>query len=89
MRQKDLSSLIDKNNSSLLLSSIDNTRELARLNSVSLLKAGAWLQAVPSKSLGLHLRNKEIKVNLAYRLGLKVFVTADRTLHLHQLQCRL
>ena len=75
-KQKDLSNLIDKHNLSTLLSSAQGQREIARLNSVGLPKAGAWLQAIPSKSLGLHLRNREMKVSLSYRLGLNVFAVA-------------
>ena len=44
----------------------------ARLDSFSLAKAGAWLQAVPSNALGFHMRSRELKMALEYRLG---FVT--------------
>ena len=48
-------------------------RDRARLHSVGLPGAGDWLNAIPSKALGLHLRPKEFTVSVQYHLGLKVF----------------
>ena len=69
-----LSQKVDQKNLNTLLFSISITREQARLNSVSLPKTGSWLQAVPQKALGLHMHPKELKINLEYRLGMKVFI---------------
>ena len=72
-RQKDLSEKIDQHNLNHLLTSTTEVREKARLNSVCLPKAGAWLLSVPFKAPGLHMSTRELKVNLHYRLGLPVF----------------
>ena len=68
--------MVDKANQAILLDSCTDLREKARVHSVSLPKAGAWLHAVPSKALGLHMQSKEMKVNLHYRLGIEVFASS-------------
>ena len=48
-------------------------REVARLRCVVREGAGDWLGALPSKSLGLHLRRSEFVAAGRYRLGIPVF----------------
>ena len=67
--------LIDTEAASKLFSSASETRDKARLNCVSREGAGDWLTALPSKSLGLHLRKSEFILATHYRLGLPVFLT--------------
>ena len=59
-------------------SSLPDSREQARLQSLSLPYAGAWLTAVPIKGLGLHLLPAEFQAAVRYRLGLPVFASARR-----------
>ena len=49
----------------------DDTREKARLGSLSLPHAGDWLNCAPIKSIGLHLRPSEFV--LAVKLGLPIY----------------
>ena len=51
----------------------EDTREKARLASLSLPHAGDWLNCAPIKSLGLHLRPAEFVLALKYRLGLAIY----------------
>ena len=55
------------------MESFEGEREKARLNSVTLAHAGDWLNAVPVKALGLHLRPREFTSSLKYRLGMRVY----------------
>ena len=48
-------------------------RECARLASLSLPYAGAWLNSVPLPALGLHLRSSEFITATKFRLGLQVY----------------
>ena len=52
---------------------MEDPREKARLNCASREGAGDWLNALPSKSLGLHLRKAEFVTAARYRLGMSVF----------------
>ena len=47
----------------------DDTREKARLGSLSLPHAGDWLNCAPIKSLGLHLRPSEFVLAVKYCTG--------------------
>ena len=47
----------------------EDTREKARLASLSLPHAGDWLNCAPIKSLGLLLRSAKFVLALKYRLG--------------------
>ena len=49
---------------------------MARLVSVSLPPAGAWLSCTPLPALGLHLRPKEFVTGAKFRLGLPMFSSA-------------
>ena len=71
--QKQLTFMIDSINKETLISGANSTREKARINSIGRPKAGAWLNATPSKALGLHMSNKDFQVALKYRLGVPVF----------------
>ena len=51
----------------------DNTRNKARMGSLGLPNAGAWLNVVPSPTLGLHLQPPEFITAVKYRLGVNVF----------------
>ena len=73
MTQRKLSALVDEESHSRLLQATAVPRELARLNCVSREGAGDWLNALPSKTLGLHLRRTEFITAIRYRLGLPVF----------------
>ena len=52
-----------------------NTRERARLASLSLAHSGDWLNCAPVRSLGLHLRPPEFVLAAKYRLGLPIYQT--------------
>ena len=74
--QKELSLKIDLQNHKVLKEIIEENgrvRDIARINSLSLPNAGAWLNVVPSPALGLHLRPTEFIVSVKYRLGLDIF----------------
>ena len=72
--QKQLSFKVDSYNKESLVSAPDlSLRDKARLSSVSLPKAGCFLNAIPSKALGLHLSNREFQCCVRYRLGVPVF----------------
>ena len=74
--QKMVSTKIDLVSKDLLISNIGETgdeREIARLTSLCLPKAGAWLNCSPLPALGLHLRGAEFVVSCKFRLGLAVY----------------
>ena len=50
-----------------------DVREKARVKSLTLPHAGAWLTVVPNPHLGLHLNSQEFVVCLKYRMGLLVY----------------
>ena len=76
-RQKFVSTKIDLANKNLHLSHMqaetDDEREIARMASLCLPKAGAWLTCAPLPALGLHLRGAEFVVACKFRLGLAVY----------------
>ena len=69
---------LDKATYNAFFSSLPDSREQARLQSLSLPHAGAWLTAVPIKGLDLHLLPAEFQAAVRYRLGLPVFASARR-----------
>ena len=74
--QKEASLKVDLLNQSLLLHHINEegeAREIARMASLGLPRAGSWLSVVPSPALGLHLRASEIIPIVKYRLGLPIY----------------
>ena len=77
--QKEASLKVDLLNQSLLLQHFNEegeAREIARMASLGLPRAGNWLSVVPSPALGLHLRTAEFIPVLKYRLGLPVYSAA-------------
>ena len=58
-----------------LMEKIKNTgeREIARMASLSLLQAGAWLNCPPLPALGLHLRGSEFVIAARFRLGMPIY----------------
>ena len=66
--------MIDEEGASRLSEAAKETRDKARLNCVAREGAGDWLTALPSKSLGLHLRRSEFILAVRYRLGLPIFL---------------
>ena len=71
MTQWELSSLVDSDSHDRLLQATTSTRDLARLWCLEREAVGDWLGALPSKSLGLHLRKLEFVMAGRYRLGMK------------------
>ena len=79
LTQKQLSTKVSRTNQRLLLTQIKedaDEREVARLASVSLPHAGAWLNCTPLPALGLHLRPEEFATAAKFRLGLPMFSSA-------------
>ena len=72
LRQRPLSHSIDEACFHHLLTSAPNIRSKALAHSTALPHAGAWLNVVPSTSLGLHLQDKEFRLCLQYWLGLRM-----------------
>ena len=76
LKQKVVSAKIDLAHKGLLLSRVEETgdeREIARLSSLCLPQAGAWLNCTPLPALGLHLRGSEFVVACKFRLGLPIY----------------
>jgi hypothetical protein len=76
LSQKAISFKVDEQSNNLLKEQIatrGNVREVARLASVGLARAGAWLLATPIPALGLHLRPSEFIMAARYRLGCPVY----------------
>ena len=76
--QKQLSTKVDLANLKHLTSTMEaaGEREMARLNSLGLPYAGAWLNCPPILALGLHLRGVEFVAAVKFRLALQVFNSA-------------
>ena len=71
--QKSLSYRLDTRNHELFIQSLTSDRSKARLGSLGLPNAGAWLNVVPRKSLGLDFRSQEFRACVLYRLGVPLF----------------
>ena len=72
LNQKAMSLKVDLNNLNLLKQQLHQdgrTREIARLASILLPQAGAWLFATPIPALGLHLKPSEFNMAARYRLS--------------------
>ena len=80
LTQKMVSSKIDLVNQTLLSPKIMEAgeREIARMASLSLPQAGAWLNCPPLPALGLHLRGSEFVVAVKFRLGMQVYDSAGQ-----------
>ena len=79
LTQKQMSLKVDLELQRQLLQGVgeEENRERARLSSLGLPHAGDWLNTAPLKALGLHLRATEFILVVKYRLGLRLFDTAD------------
>ena len=76
LSQKKMSAMIDEQNFlslKTMLAREGDAREVARLNSLGLPYAGAWLEAVPITALGLYLLPSEFVLSVRYRLGCPVY----------------
>ena len=73
MPQSSVTHEIDKKIWDDISCQLQSMHDQARLKSLRLPKSGAWLNAFPSKNLGLHLKSREFRVALQYRLGIPVF----------------
>ena len=78
--QKMLSLQIDLGNQKQLSELVEaaGEREVARMASLSLPYAGAWLTCSPIKALGLHMRGPEFVAAVKLRLGLQVYARAGK-----------
>ena len=68
-RQRDWSVAVFQNIQQLLLSSSVDAQDEARLLASAQKESGAWLEALPVPSLGLHLSDNELRVVVSLRLG--------------------
>ena len=73
LAQRPLSQAIDHAGFTRLLDSAPTTRARALCQSSALPKAGAWLGAMPSPALGLHLRDGDCRKSLRYWLGVPLY----------------
>ena len=80
LTQKQLSAEIDLVNHGRLSIAVEaaGEREVARLKSLGLPHAGAWLNCPPMPALGLHLRGQEFVVAVKCRIGLPIFNSAGK-----------
>ena len=63
---------------STLIEESGSIRDKARMGSLGLPNAGAWLNVVPSPALSLNLQPAEFIVAVKYRLGMPVFSREGR-----------
>ena len=87
LSQKMASLKIDLKNQSILLNHFNGegcVREIARMASLGLPHAGAWLSVIPSPALGLHLRGPEFVHSVKYRLGLPLYTNPGPCPACHQ-----
>ena len=77
LTQKMLSKRIDSQNLQRLRDQVgdDDVREKAKLESLGLPYAGAWLVAPPIRALGLHLQPAEFIMAVKLRLGIHVYTS--------------
>ena len=73
MTQQQLLILVDVEAASRKKEAAVEVRDTARLGCISREGAGDWLSALPSKTLGLHLRNTEFLTAAKYQLCLPVY----------------
>ena len=78
LTQKMVGTKIDLANQALFSTKITGAgeREVARMASLSLPQAGAWLNCPPLPALGLHLRGPEFVIAAKFRLGMQVYDSA-------------
>ena len=70
-----VSTKVDMASHTALMDRIQNLgeHEVARMASLSLPQAGAWLNCPPLPALGLHLRGSEFVVAARFRLGMSIY----------------
>ena len=68
-RQRGWSLAVFQNTQQSLLSSTVDAQDEARLLASAQKESGAWLEALPVPSLGLHLSDNELRVVVSLRLG--------------------
>ena len=68
-RQRDWSVAVFQNIQQSLLNSSVDAQDEARLLASAQKESGAWLEALPVPSLGLHLSDNELRVVVSLRLG--------------------
>ena len=75
-----ISTKIDLQNKQLFADQVQGAgeREVARVTSLSLPYAGAWLTCAPIPALGLHMRGPEFVVAVKFRLGLNIYDKAGK-----------
>ena len=73
LTQRALSKSVDLALSDALLNSAPDSRLRALTLSCSIPHAGDWLDAIPSRALGLHFLDREFRVCLQYWLGLPIY----------------
>ena len=75
LTQKMVCTKVDQESHVALMEKIKNTgeREIARMASLSLPQAGAWLNCPPLPALGLHLRGSEFVIAARFRLGMPIY----------------
>ena len=72
--QKDLSRKIDVKLQKSLADSFEGSdREQARLAALCLPNSSGYLNSIPSRKIGLHLKNHEFTTVIKYRLGIKLY----------------
>ena len=73
LHQRALSASLDSASFEHLLSTAQSPRFRALALACALPHAGAWLNVIPSTSMGLHMQDREFRVCLQYWLGLRMF----------------
>lgn len=73
-KQKVISKCIEEFLMDDFLASLNHS-DRARLNSLNLPHASAWLQVIPNKNLGFFMTNPEFRASVLLRLGLPVYAT--------------
>ena len=80
LTQRMISTKIDLQNKQLFADQVQGAgeREVARVTSLSLPYAGAWLTCAPIPSFGLHMRRPEFVVAVKFLLGLNIYDKAGK-----------
>ena len=73
LSQKTIQHSLDNEKFHVLKENLACERESARLLSLSVRYAGAWLSAPPIPALGLHMAPNEFRISAKYRLGVPVY----------------
>ena len=71
--QKSISADIDVFDAKRLEETITGDHEKARMHALTMTHAGDWVMAIPSKSLNLHLGNRDFRVAIRHRLGMRLY----------------